>query len=325
MRPGFEKAVERFLDCGSKVNSFTAFRIMLTNQRSIDCLNRLRYHQLHMISGAFPKRLLQTGAIFLTTTAFANAFEKDPGGPPSEPSSPRVQSERSFALPTDDKPQSKFLKQIATDFRNVFTTRENLWILSAGLGASLLAKPADDDIPNSRFNSELFGGNGLDRLFEPGERIGGTLFQVGAAFTAFTIGKATSNSEVENLGRDLVRAQIVAQGLTQAIKHTVRRTRPDESSKTSFPSGHSSGTFATATVLQRRYGWNIGLPAYSLAGYVAASRLSENKHFLSDVIFGAAVGILASRTVTFGVGESRFAILPIVVSDGTGVQVSLLR
>ena len=264
------------------------------------------------------------GAIFLAMTAFASALEKDHGWLPTEPSPPRVQSEPSFALPADDKPQPKLLKQIAIDFRNVFTTKENFWILGVGLGASLLARPVDDDIPNGRFNSELYGGNGLDRLFESGELIGGTLFQVGAALTTFTMGKATSNSEVENLGRDLIRAQIVAQGLTQGIKHTVRRTRPDESSKTSFPSGHSSSTFATATVLQRRYGWNVGLPAYGLAGYVAASRLSENKHFLSDVIFGAALGIVAGRTVTFGIGKSRFAILPIAVPDGTGVQVSLL-
>ena len=193
-----------------------------------------------------------------------------------------------------------------------------------GLGASLLATTADDGIPTSRFNSELYEGNGLDQVFESGEIVGGGLFQVGAAFTTFALGKATSSSEVAGLGRDLVRAQLVTQGLTQAVKHTVGRTRPDGSSNTSFPSGHSSGTFATATVLQRRYGWKVGLPAYGVAGFVAASRLSENKHYLSDVIFGATIGILVGRTVTLSVGDARFAVAPMIVPEGAGVQLALL-
>jgi hypothetical protein len=241
-----------------------------------------------------------------------------------EPSISSASSEPSFALAADDGQQPKLIKQIGMDFKNVFTTKENLWILSAGLGASLLATTTDDSIQASRFNSELFDGNGLDHVFESGEVIGGGLFQVGAAFTTFALGKVSSNSEVEALGRELVRAQIVTQGLTQAVKYTVGRTRPDESSNTSFPSGHSSGTFATATVLQRRYGWKVGLPAYGVAGFVAASRLSENKHFLSDVIFGATIGIIVGRTVTFSVGDSRFAVSPMWVPEGAGVQVSLL-
>jgi hypothetical protein len=40
------------------------------------------------------------------------------------------------------------------------------------------------------------------------------------------------------------------------------------------------------------------VPAYAFSSYVAASRLRENRHFLSDVVFGAAVGIIAGRTVT---------------------------
>ena len=47
-----------------------------------------------------------------------------------------------------------------------------------------------------------------------------------------------------------------------------------------------------------------------MASYVAASRLSENQHFLSDVVFGAAIGIAAGRTVTFGTGSTRFEVSP---------------
>ena len=101
--------------------------------------------------------------------------------------------------------------------------------------------------------------------------------------------------------------------------------RPDGSSRSSFPSGHASGTFASATVLQRHYGWKVGIPAFGVASYVAASRLAENKHYLSDVVFGAAIGLTAGRTVTFGMGSTRFEVSPMAARGGAGVQVSVFK
>ena len=120
-------------------------------------------------------------------------------------------------------------------------------------------------------------------------------------------------------------AQLLTQGVTQLLKYSVRRTRPDGSSRSSYPSGHASGTFASATILQRHYGWKVGIPAFGVASYVAASRLAENKHYLSDVILGAAIGITAGRTVTFGKGSTRFELAPMAAPGGGGVQVSVFR
>ncbi len=226
---------------------------------------------------------------------------------------------------TDPKTEPNLLKQIGLDFRNVFTTKENLIIVGAGLGAAWAASSYDERIPTSRFNSELYEDTPQDHVFESGQIMGGALVQVGGAFAAFGLGKLTKNADIESLGRDLVRAQVLTQTLTQAIKFSVGRTRPDQSSNHSFPSGHASGTFATATVLQRRYGWKVGIPAYGIAAYVAASRLSENKHYLSDVIFGAAIGIMGGRTVTVGRGRVRFALSPMIPpGGGIGIQATLL-
>ena len=63
-------------------------------------------------------------------------------------------------------------------------------------------------------------------------------------------------------------------------------------------------------MLQRHYGWRVGIPAYAFAGYVAGSRLNEGVHFLSDVVFGATLGIIAGRTVTLDVAAHRFALVP---------------
>ena len=214
--------------------------------------------------------------------------------------------------------------QIGVDFKNVFTTKENLLIMGAGLGAAWGASHFDEDIAASSFNAELSQSGSLDGFFESGEILGDGRVQAAAAFATYGLGKLFKAPEVASLGRDLVRAQIVTTTITFALKKAVGRERPDGSSQTSFPSGHTSGTFATATVLQRRYGWKVGIPAYAVAGYVAGSRMNEGRHYLSDVIFGAAIGIMVGRTVTIGIADNRFAISPLLAPGGGGVQFTWL-
>jgi membrane-associated phospholipid phosphatase len=97
---------------------------------------------------------------------------------------------------------------------------------------------------------------------------------------------------------DLIQALAISEFMTQTLKHITNRERPDHSNNTSFPSGHASDTFAFATALERHLGWKGAVPAYILSSYVAISRLPANRHWLSDAVFGSAVGIIAGRTVT---------------------------
>jgi membrane-associated phospholipid phosphatase len=120
-----------------------------------------------------------------------------------------------------------------------------------------------------------------------------------------------------------MRAQILSQAYVQALKFTVQRERPDGSNSVSFPSGHSASAFATATVLQRHYGWKVGIPATIAAAYVATARVHDNKHYLSDVIFGAAVGSIAGRTVVHHAAD-YWAFTPVAVPGG-GVALMVSR
>jgi membrane-associated phospholipid phosphatase len=84
----------------------------------------------------------------------------------------------------------------------------------------------------------------------------------------------------------------------------VRRDRPlhpdgSRQGNFSFPSGHTANTFAAATVLERHLGLRASVPAYILASYVGLSRLHDNRHFASDVVFGAATGMVIGRSVTW--------------------------
>jgi len=139
--------------------------------------------------------------------------------------------------------------------------------------------------------------------------IGGGLYaQVGAGVGTYVLGRATHKPQVVQLGGDLIRAQIVSQVFVQGIKFAAERQRPDGSNSLSFPSGHAASAFATATVLQEHFGWKAGVPAYAFASFVGASRMAANKHYLSDVLVGAGIGIAAGRTVTFHLAGEKFAL-----------------
>ena len=92
---------------------------------------------------------------------------------------------------------------------------------------------------------------------------------------------------------DAFSAAIMA-GAVNGIKYSVGRLRPDGSRYNSFPSGHTATAFMTASMLHKEYGWRS--PLFSIGGYTAAavtgvSRICNNRHWLSDVVAGAAIGI----------------------------------
>ena len=214
---------------------------------------------------------------------------------------PAPQTSRAFA---------GLFRDTVTDFRGL-ASRDPLTVLAVGAlvaaATHSLDRPATATLSSSR--AGFLGG---------GETLGSARFQLGGALAAFAVGHVMGNAKVAAVGADLVRANIVSQTLTGAIKLSARRERPD-GTEFSFPSGHTSVSFASATVLQRHFGWKAGVPAYAVASYVAASRIHDRRHFLSDVAFGAAVGVVSGWTVTIGHGKARMAVAPIATPGGGGI------
>ncbi|MDA3945439.1 MAG: phosphatase PAP2 family protein [Helicobacteraceae bacterium] len=81
---------------------------------------------------------------------------------------------------------------------------------------------------------------------------------------------------------------------TFALKYTVKRERPDGSNDRSFPSAHTMFAFQSATFIHQRYGFTYAIAAYLGATFVGYSRIEADKHYLSDVLAGAAIGSLSS-------------------------------
>jgi membrane-associated phospholipid phosphatase len=155
--------------------------------------------------------------------------------------------------------------------------------------------------------------------FRAGNIGGNFVFQTSAGVVTYAIGKMSHNTKATLVGGDLFRAQMLSQVMVQGMKAATRRPRPDGSDHFSFPSGHTASAFATATVLQRYFGSKVGIPAYGFAAYVGAARMSANKHHLSDVMMGAAVGIAAGHSVTVGVGRTKFDLGVMPTQGGAAV------
>ena len=97
-------------------------------------------------------------------------------------------------------------------------------------------------------------------------------------------------------------------GIVQGLKHTTSVVRPDGSNDHSFPSGHTATAFMTATMLNKEYGYKspwIGFGAYSVATATGLMRIANNKHWLSDVLTGAGIGILTTE-LGYWIGDLIF-------------------
>lgn len=92
---------------------------------------------------------------------------------------------------------------------------------------------------------------------------------------------------------DAFSAGIMA-GVVNALKYSVKRMRPDGSSANSFPSGHTATAFMAATMLHKEYGWRshwFSVGGYTVATVIGISRVLNNRHWMTDVLTGGAIGV----------------------------------
>jgi hypothetical protein len=127
---------------------------------------------------------------------------------------------------------------------------------------------------------------------------------------AFGVGVATIGIADAAEGKGTGSLEIGAESLaataavTQVLKVAVHRHRPEGNSTQSFPSGHTSFSFASATFIARTVddasegrGDKLGYFAYVPATYVGLSRIEGQRHFASDVAFGAFLGVFLTNWI----------------------------
>lgn len=193
--------------------------------------------------------------------------------------------------------------------------------VTAALAAAAVAvAPADERIALWSQRTAARNGGGARHVADAFNFIGGPgTIAIGAA--TYVAGRLDHSSRAEELGLRTLESIAAGSAIGYVVKGVVGRARPyavgdtlphdfhpgrgfHDDRFTSFPSGHAIAAFATATAMSQeiRYLWPHSSPMIAPALYggavlVGAARVYTNKHWASDVLAGAAVGILAGRTV----------------------------
>ena len=260
--------------------------------------------------------------MFLISTVLAlSLMQPEQPQKPAEPKPPDPQEQKAEAKEPPTPPHTgirALFGDLVEDVKHL-PAMQNVYLAGIGGGLAAAAHPADQTL-NARLVSHY---DTVNTAFAPGKYFGDTPEQVALSLGTYAFGRIFNQPKTSHLGMDLLQAQILTEMLVEPIKFATRRERPDGSNRQSFPSGHAAITFATATVIERHLGWRKSLLGYTIASYVAASRLHDNRHYLSDVIFGAAVGSIAGRTVVHHASD-YWAVVPVSVPGG-GVALMVTR
>ena len=259
-------------------------------------------------------------ASFLVLSSSTRSFAQDPQKPPQDPQKPPAAAGEEPTKPTRSF-GSALVHNLGDDLKHL-PRLNTVYFLAGGGALAAAVHPADDDI------NRHFIGSGTETFFRPGKYIGNTAVILAAGTTTYVIGRVKKNRRLQHLGMDELEGQIMAGALVIGLKESVRRERPLRSDGTratgfSFPSGHATSTFTAATILQQHLGYKAGIPTYLIASYVAMSRLHDNNHYASDVVAGAATGIIIGRSVTYH--GRNFWGGPMFVPGGAGVQLVLAQ
>ncbi len=128
-----------------------------------------------------------------------------------------------------------------------------------------------------------------------------TVVNIAAPLTLLTIGLINHDKKLQKNAAYMVGGYVLSTIVTHGVKRIVQRERPfkqypdivsrDEGGGYSFPSGHTSAAFNTATALSLLYPkWYVIAPSFLWAGSVGYARMYQGVHYPSDVLVGAVIG-----------------------------------
>jgi hypothetical protein len=250
--------------------TFRASRLQQLSGNSI--LKILRYHG----------RLFNTFCcLIIISTAFAR--QEDSSNPPKKDWVKSLWNER-----------HTWPDRLWEDSVDTFTEPNNIWLLSLAGAASIVMhnSGADDDIQTSVEEHRAIDGFFSESLNAVGNP--GTHFAATGLWYALSV----QNNDTLNEERawTMMTALAINGVVTVGLKAARDNTTPNDD-KWAWPSGHTSSSFTVAAVLDEYYGPKVGIPAYVGATFVAYRMVEEGDHWMSDAVFGAALGWAVGHSV----------------------------
>ncbi len=209
------------------------------------------------------------------------------------------------------------------DTRRVYTNVPNLIILGLSGAASIALRPeADEDVADYYGNGKTFNGDWPDTF----ATLGNPGIHFAVAGVMYLAGQQLPHTKTYEVGRSLFSALIINDVSTVLLKLAVCDRSPN-GEHWAWPSGHVSSTMTLAAVMDEAYGPLVGVPLYGLTTLVAIERMDDGEHWLSDVIFGAAMGWVIGHTVAGGRAPEIFGgeVVPWANPNTGGAGVAWLK
>ncbi|MBN1456622.1 MAG: phosphatase PAP2 family protein [Sedimentisphaerales bacterium] len=177
-------------------------------------------------------------------------------------------------------------KEVATNGDYLF------WLLLAGGGSIAMHRSGADRHIDEEIGKQALGSD-LDKLVD---MAGGPGYHFAAAGLWYLVSADRQNSIQKERAWTMLKALTVTGALTVGLK-VIRNNDTPNGKSFAWPSGHTSSSFAVASVLDEFYGPQVGIPAYLGAGFVGYRMMDSGDHWASDVLFGGVLGYIVGHHV----------------------------
>lgn len=232
-----------------------------------------------------------------------------------DPSDPLITDSNGECNPDANTNIKNLAKHLVKDTGSILLApvgwRKEDWLKASAVVAGLMLLSTQDQNVKSFFQENRSGVT--EKIAWPLEKFGNGGSALALLGAGYVTSLAIKDPKLQNATLTAVEALAVAGVLTTVGKHVVHRQRPyttdnqylihgplKNRNHVSFPSGHTGSAFAIATVFAEAYKDSSIIPllAYSAATLAGVSRIHDNKHWLTDVAGGAALGYLAGKFVS---------------------------
>jgi len=251
---------------------------------------------------------------------------------------------------TEKKSETPLFKTLLEDEAEIWTSplRYSLkdWALVAGISAFTGYLIANDESIYDRIKSYQQKNKWVDDLSPAVTLLGDGNISLGISALFYASGMILKDGKAKDTGK-LVLLSLVHSGIVvQLLKHLTGRQRPEADNGTdrwegpsgffkryednrdmfydSFPSGHTITVWSTATVIAHQYNKTFIIPviSYGLATLSGLSRVTEDTHWLSDVVVGAVLGFAIGKFI-YGKRSKKMMIMPLLDNGRTGISIGI--
>lgn len=214
----------------------------------------------------------------------------------SYPEQPGIAGEEIYPRFSFREDYSNLLGVFNSDFQALLEWR-NFAYLGIAIGGTILTSEfLDDQVADNVAEHPKRWGTASEVL----ELMGEFPVQFPALSAFYYLSLRNQDEDMHSLAMALFSAYKFSGGGAWLIKLLTDTQRPSDGlydGHWGFPSEEAATSFAMAAVLEEYYGWKAGLPAYTLAGLISWSTIDLQDQYLSDVVFGAAFGLIIGKTI----------------------------